>query len=207
VFSFALPFRHTERISTVHLLAVGCAGICSPAGSQVTHTRARRAVIRAKWTRIAIWPARQPNREGTIGKIRPRCPVTSRFEDVSALRGGDPWSRTIVSGTITGRAAAACSCWSSLSRRVWGRTERAMPSASAQPGCIGSGVTVRASSNEASTDFVVGRNTAVRSLWRPRRGSNVVTAAVRSGCCRRACFACRWRHGAEVLHGGRRWRW
>jgi hypothetical protein len=32
--------------------------------------------------------------------------------------------------------------------------------ASAQPGLIGSGVTVRASSSEASTDLVVGRSTA-----------------------------------------------
>ena len=57
---------------------------------------------------------------------------------------------------MTGRAAACASRWSSSSSRWWGSTERAMASASAQPGRIGSGVTVRASSSEASTDLVVG---------------------------------------------------
>jgi hypothetical protein len=71
-----------------------------------------------------------------------------------------PWSHTMVSGTITGRAAACASRWSRLSIRRCGNTECDIASACGQPGRIGSGVTVRASSNDASTDFVVGRSTA-----------------------------------------------
>jgi hypothetical protein len=53
--------------------------------------------------------------------------------------------------------------------RLWcGSTERVSRSASAQPGRIGSGVSDRASSNDASTALVVGRSTAaamVRVAW------------------------------------------
>ena len=71
-----------------------------------------------------------------------------------------PWSQTIVSGTITGRAAA-CSSRSSISvSRRCGSTERDIRRASAHPGRIGSGVSARASSTAASTALVVGRSTA-----------------------------------------------
>lgn len=71
-----------------------------------------------------------------------------------------PWSQTIVSGTITGRAAACSRRSSKLSSRRCGSTERDISRASDQPGRITSGVTLRASSAEASADFVVGRSTA-----------------------------------------------
>ncbi|GGN99118.1 hypothetical protein GCM10010112_92620 [Actinoplanes lobatus] len=61
---------------------------------------------------------------------------------------------------MTGRAAACCSRSSSVSRCRCGSTDRDIRNASGQPGRIGSGVTVRASSSEASTDLVVGRSTA-----------------------------------------------
>lgn len=71
-----------------------------------------------------------------------------------------PWSTTMVSGTITGRAAAASIRASmSLSRRCGG-ADSDIASAFAQPGRIGSGVTVRASSTLASTDFADGCSTA-----------------------------------------------
>ena len=67
-----------------------------------------------------------------------------------------PWSHTIVSGTITGRAAA-CASRSSIAISMPVRQHRAgMRSASAQPGRIGSGVNARASSSAASTALVVG---------------------------------------------------
>ena len=71
-----------------------------------------------------------------------------------------PWSTTMVSGMMTGRAAACSSRASMSSSRCQGSAERDIASASAQPGRIGSGVTVRASSTLASTDLVVGRSTA-----------------------------------------------
>ena len=71
-----------------------------------------------------------------------------------------PRSTTMVSGMMTGRAAA-CSIRASISSSLrQGSAERDIASASAQPGRIGSGVTVRASSTLASTDLVVGRSTA-----------------------------------------------
>ena len=82
--------------------------------------------------------------------------MPSQAQDARKLREMNtfPWSTTIVSGTITGRAAAASSRASmSLSRRC-GSAEADMASAFAQPGRIGSGVTVRASSTLASTDLV-----------------------------------------------------
>ncbi len=61
---------------------------------------------------------------------------------------------------ITGRAAACSSRSSMLSSRRNGRADSDIRMACGQPGLIGSGVTVRASSTLASTDFVVGRSTA-----------------------------------------------
>ncbi len=66
----------------------------------------------------------------------------------------------MVSGTITGRAAACSSRWSMTASRRCGSTDRDMRSASAQPGRIGSGVSARASSSAASTALVDGRSTA-----------------------------------------------
>jgi hypothetical protein len=71
-----------------------------------------------------------------------------------------PWSHTIVSGTITGLAAACSSRSSILDSRANGSTDRDIASACVHPGRIGSGVSVRASNTLASTDFVVGRSTA-----------------------------------------------
>ncbi len=66
----------------------------------------------------------------------------------------------MVSGTITGRAAASASRRSmSVSRRC-GSTDRDMRSASAQPGRIGSGVIARASSSAASAALADVRSTA-----------------------------------------------
>ena len=77
---------------------------------------------------------------------------------------------------MTGRAAACASRWSSSSSRRQGSTEQAMLSASAQPGRIGSGVTVRASSKAASTDLVVGRSTAAVTV-RVARSTMPVSSA------------------------------
>ena len=71
-----------------------------------------------------------------------------------------PWSQTMVSGAITGRAAACSSRWSIPVSLRCGSTERDIRSASAQPGRIGSGVSARASSSAASTALVDGRSTA-----------------------------------------------
>jgi hypothetical protein len=71
-----------------------------------------------------------------------------------------PWSQTIVSGTITGRAAAWTSRASMSASRWCGSTEADIRNASLQPGRIGSAVTDRASNADASTAFVEGRNTA-----------------------------------------------
>ncbi len=94
---------------------------------------------------------------GWVGwKLMPsRLQALRKLWEMNAL----PWSQTIVSGTITGRAAACSSRWSTASIRRWGSTDRDIRSASAQPGRIGSGVRVRASSSAASTDLVVGRST------------------------------------------------
>ncbi len=62
-------------------------------------------------------------------------------------------ARLEITGAITGRAAACSSRWSKASIRRWGSTDRDIASASAQPGRIGSGVRVRASSSAASTDL------------------------------------------------------
>jgi hypothetical protein len=70
-----------------------------------------------------------------------------------------PWSQTMHSGTMTGLAAAWARRSSSDSRCWCGSTERVMARACDQPGRIGSGMTVRASSRLASTDLVVGRST------------------------------------------------
>ena len=75
-----------------------------------------------------------------------------------------PWSQTIVSGTITGRAAACSSRSSTSVSRRCGSTERDIRRASDQPGRIGSGVSARASSTAASTALVVGRSTAAGML-------------------------------------------
>ena len=61
---------------------------------------------------------------------------------------------------MTGRAAACSSRSSMPSSRRNGSADSDIRMACGQPGRIGSGVTVRASSTLASTDFVVGRSTA-----------------------------------------------
>ena len=61
---------------------------------------------------------------------------------------------------MTGRAAACSSRSSMLSIRRNGRADSDIRIACGQPGRIGSGVTVRASSTLASTDLVSGRSTA-----------------------------------------------
>lgn len=54
--------------------------------------------------------------------------------------------------------------------RRCGSPERDIDSASAQPGRMGPGVTVRASGTLASTDFVVGRRTAAVSVLVAKSG-------------------------------------
>ena len=61
---------------------------------------------------------------------------------------------------MTGRAAACSSRSPMLSSRRNGRADSGIRMACGQPGRIGSGVTVRASSTLASTDFAAGRSTA-----------------------------------------------
>jgi hypothetical protein len=74
-----------------------------------------------------------------------------------------PWSMTMVSGTMTGLAAASCIRVSRSTSRACGNRDADMRSAAAQPGRIGSGTSIRASSNAASTAFVpTGRNTAAQ---------------------------------------------
>jgi hypothetical protein len=74
-----------------------------------------------------------------------------------------PPSITIVSGTITGRAATVCIRASMSSSRACGSRDADIRSAAAQPGRIGSGVSARASSSAASTALVpTGRSTAAQ---------------------------------------------
>ncbi|MFE7757186.1 hypothetical protein [Streptomyces sp. NPDC057429] len=74
-----------------------------------------------------------------------------------------PPSMTTVSGTITGLAAACSIRVSMSSSRRCGIREAAIRSDCDQPGRIGSGTSIRASSSEASTAFVpTGRSTAAQ---------------------------------------------
>ena len=96
-----------------------------------------------------------------------------------------PWSTTITWGMMTGRAAACSRRWSMLSIRRNGRADADIRMACGQPGRIGSGVTVRASSTLASTDFVVGRSTAavtvlVATSMIPVRSTRPVNPAVQA---------------------------
>ena len=108
-----------------------------------------------------------------------------------------PPSITIVSGTITGRAAAASIRSSIAASLACGSTDADIASASAQPGRIGSGTSIRASSSAASTAFVpTGRSTAapivrvatstaiVRSARtvRPGSASTITSSGVESTC-------------------------
>ncbi|MEU3391284.1 hypothetical protein [Streptomyces albidoflavus] len=65
-----------------------------------------------------------------------------------------PWSITMVSGTMTGLAAACSSRVSTAISRSCGTIESAMASVWLQPGRIGSGTSILASSTAASTPFV-----------------------------------------------------
>jgi len=74
-----------------------------------------------------------------------------------------PPSITIVSGTITGRAAASSIRASMPASRACGSREADIRSAAGQPGRIGSGTSIRASSSAASTALVpTGRSTAAQ---------------------------------------------
>ena len=74
-----------------------------------------------------------------------------------------PPSMTIVSGTITGFAAASSIRASTSSNRACGNRDADIRNAVDQPGRIGSGTNIRASSNAASTAFVpTGRSTAAQ---------------------------------------------
>ncbi len=74
-----------------------------------------------------------------------------------------PPSMTMVSGTITGLAAASSIRASTPSSRACGSRDADIRNAVAQPGRIGSGTNIRASSSAASTAFVpTGRNTAAQ---------------------------------------------
>jgi hypothetical protein len=76
-----------------------------------------------------------------------------------------PRSQTIVSGVITGLAAASVSRSSAQARSRCGSREARIRSASGQPGRIGSGTNARASSSAASTAFVpCGRSTAAHRV-------------------------------------------
>jgi hypothetical protein len=65
-----------------------------------------------------------------------------------------PWSITIVSGTMTGLAAACSIRASMLISRACGIIDADIARASAQPGRIGSGTRIRASNRAAPTALV-----------------------------------------------------
>ena len=70
---------------------------------------------------------------------------------------------TMVSGTITGLAAANSIRVSTSTSRACGSRDADIRSAAAQPGRIGSGTSIRARSNAASTALVpTGRSTAAQ---------------------------------------------
>jgi hypothetical protein len=74
-----------------------------------------------------------------------------------------PPSITIVSGTMTGRAAASSIRASMSTSLEWGSRDVDIRSAVDHPGRIGSGTNIRASSNAASTALVpTGRSTAAQ---------------------------------------------
>jgi hypothetical protein len=74
-----------------------------------------------------------------------------------------PPSMTMVSGTITGLAAANAIRASTSTSRACGNRDADIRNAADQPGRIGSGTSIRASSNAASTAFVpTGRSTAAQ---------------------------------------------
>jgi hypothetical protein len=74
-----------------------------------------------------------------------------------------PPSITMVSGTITGRAAASSIRASMSTSRACGSTDADIRNELDQPGRIGSGTSIRASSSAASTAFVpTGRSTAAQ---------------------------------------------
>ena len=74
-----------------------------------------------------------------------------------------PPSMTMVSGTITGLAAASSIRVSMSTSRACGSRDADIRSAAAQPGRIGSGTSIRASSSAASTALVpTGRSTAAQ---------------------------------------------
>ncbi|WP_331768203.1 hypothetical protein [Embleya sp. NBC_00896] len=76
-----------------------------------------------------------------------------------------PRSTTIVSGTITGRAAAPSNRPSTVASRSYGTLARDSSNASGQCGRIGCGTTISASNKAASTALVPsGRNTAATTL-------------------------------------------
>jgi hypothetical protein len=62
-----------------------------------------------------------------------------------------PWSMTTVSGMMTGLAAASSARWSMLASRLNGIRDADRRRASSQPGRIGSGTIILASSTAAST--------------------------------------------------------
>ncbi|MFD4954033.1 hypothetical protein [Streptomyces sp. NPDC058451] len=74
-----------------------------------------------------------------------------------------PWSMTMVSGMMIGFAAACSSRASTATRRSCGSTELAMDRVRLQPGRMGSGTSIRASSTAASTPLVpAGRSRAAQ---------------------------------------------
>ncbi len=79
-----------------------------------------------------------------------------------------PWSITTVSGTITGFAAASSARWSMLASRRNGIRDADRRRASSQPGRIGSGTIILASSTAASTALApTGRRTAAARVRVP----------------------------------------
>ncbi len=76
-----------------------------------------------------------------------------------------PWSMTTWSGTITGRAAASRMRASIATSRSYGSRDIDIRSADGQPGRIGSGTSILASTSDASTALVpTGRSTAAQML-------------------------------------------
>ena len=88
-----------------------------------------------------------------------------------------PPSITIVSGTITGRAAASSIRASMSSSRACGRRDADIRSAADHPGRIGSGTSIRASNSAASTALVpTGRSTAAQ-IVRVATSTTIVKSA------------------------------
>ena len=167
--------RYGRLLAAQHLIEAGidalyhlCRGI--PGCGQYRRRRTRRTARPPSpgSARCAACRSRSPSVRRLQADPRDRRMRARKFRETKT----SPWSTTIVSGMITGRAAADSSRASmSLSLRC-GSAEADVASAFAQPDRIGSGVTVRASGALASADL------APRLQHRGSPSSRVATSTI-----------------------------